>query len=80
MTQQSPPTLLDTRSTAKMLGIQPRTLEAWRTRGHGPPFVTLSPRCVRYRLRDVERWLEARTATATYKRFSEHGPAEDGTP
>lgn len=70
------PTLMDTQATAQLLGVQPRTLEAWRTRGHGPPFVTLSPRCVRYRLEEVERWLNNRTAESTSQRTqnADEGP------
>lgn len=77
MSQASTPTLLDTRATAEMLGVQPRTLEAWRMRGHGPPFITLSPRCVRYQLDAVEQWLEERTATSTYERFDEQADDEE---
>jgi predicted DNA-binding transcriptional regulator AlpA len=53
--------LLDQRQAAARLGLpSSRTLEAWRLRGYGPPFLRLSPRLVRYRASDIDRWLAAR--------------------
>ena len=54
--------LIDSKTLAKQilkLGSE-RSLEAWRRRGYGPPFIRVSPRVVRYRRLDVERWLAAR--------------------
>ncbi|OBF70492.1 hypothetical protein A5750_23250 [Mycobacterium sp. 852002-51613_SCH5001154] len=33
--------------------------------GTGPPFIRVTGRQIRYRLEDVERWLEERTFTRT---------------
>ncbi len=53
--------LLDQRQAASRLGVPSvRTLESWRRRGYGPRFLRLSPRLVRYRASDIDRWLEAR--------------------
>lgn len=60
-----PPTLLDTPAAAEALGIQPRTLEDWRRRGGGPPYIRVSTTCVRYSLDSLEVWLHERTATST---------------
>ena len=60
-----PPTLLDTPAAAKALGVRPRTLEDWRRRGGGPPYVRLSATRVRYHLDSLEAWLQSRTATCT---------------
>jgi hypothetical protein len=49
--------LVDQTEAAKVLGVEPRTLEGWRLRGYGPRFVRISPRCIRYRPKDIERWL-----------------------
>ena len=46
--------------TARHLGVDRRTLQAWRTRGVGPAFIRISNRCVRYRSDDVLAWLEGR--------------------
>jgi predicted DNA-binding transcriptional regulator AlpA len=52
--------LLTPEQVAEMLQVHPGTLENWRVRGEGPPFVKLgnkrrSP--VRYRRQDVEDWI-----------------------
>ena len=63
--------LLDQRQAATRLGLpSARTLEAWRLRGYGPPFLRLSPRLVRYRASDIDQWLAARVVGA-------HGGAGD---
>ena len=58
----SAPVLLDTAQVACILGWRPSTLEARRSRGTGPPYVRLGPTSVRYKLTDLEAWLEARVA------------------
>lgn len=45
------------RVLAPMLDVTPKTLENWRKAGKGPPFITLSPRKVRYELQAVNAWL-----------------------
>ncbi len=40
--------LLDEKQAAERLGLQRKTLQRWRWRGEGPPFVKLSARAVRY--------------------------------
>ncbi len=42
---------------AKICDVDVRTVQAWRLRGCGPPFLKLQ-RAVRYSLRDVMNWLE----------------------
>jgi predicted DNA-binding transcriptional regulator AlpA len=39
------------------LGVSERTLSDWRYRGIGPPFVSVG-RHVRYRVEDVETWID----------------------
>jgi hypothetical protein len=55
----------DTAGTATYLGKPPRTLEQWRYRGEGPPYVKLSAGrgggSVRYRKLDVDTWLAENT-------------------
>jgi hypothetical protein len=62
--------LLDTNATAAWLGVSMQFLEIGRSKGYGPKFTKISPRCVRYRRGDVLRWLRARThqSTAEYGR------------
>lgn len=50
---------------ARLLGISPRTLQAWRYRGgHTPQFIKVG-RAVRYRLGDVREWLRERQRRST---------------
>lgn len=50
--------LLSTREAARFLTARPNTLEIWRIQGHGPRFVKIG-RMVRYRLSDLEAFVEA---------------------
>lgn len=49
---------------AEYIGVKIKTLEAWRCRGQGPPFVKIG-RLVRYRKSDVDSWVESRTKRNT---------------
>ncbi len=42
---------------ASLLGIPLATIYRWRSRGDGPPGIRVG-RHVRYRLEDVDRWLD----------------------
>lgn len=55
---------LDTIEAAHYLGLQKTTLEAWRCRGGGPRYVKLG-RAVRYRLSDLDAWLDSRVREST---------------
>ena len=57
--------LLRQEDVAKILDLSPRTLEAWRHKGGGPRYLSLTPRCVRYRRRDLLEWIEARLCDST---------------
>lgn len=59
--------LLSTAEAAEFLGVSRRTLEDWRRNGRGPKFVALSRNAVRYRLIDLEAWVESRAAPHTAK-------------
>src|SRR5215831_21018675 len=52
--------LLTQQQVAARLGVSARTIEGWRARGVGPPFLRLSARAVRYRAVDLEQWLDQR--------------------
>lgn len=45
---------------ANLLSVSPRTLQQWRSRGEGPPFLKLGHRSVRYDEAAVEAWVESR--------------------
>lgn len=50
--------LLTTAEAAEYLGLKPATLETWRWAGKGPSYLKLHGASVRYRRRDLERWVE----------------------
>jgi len=52
---------------AKRLACKVKTLQAWRHRGGGPAFVKVG-RLVRYRVEDVESWLDSRRRASTSSR------------
>lgn len=43
---------------ADYLGLSPRTLRAWRSRGEGPPTAILGGR-IYYRVADLEEYIDA---------------------
>ncbi|MCQ2363541.1 MAG: helix-turn-helix domain-containing protein [Acidaminococcaceae bacterium] len=49
---------LNTLDAAEYLGIQPNTLEVWRSQGKGPRYAKLGRR-VMYDLNDLENWFSA---------------------
>lgn len=59
-----PDLLLSQQDVAPLLGLSTKTLEAWRVRGGGPKFVRVG-RLIRYRRRDIQDWLQARTVSST---------------
>ena len=56
--------VLNTRAAAAFLGVSPRTLEGFRVRGGGPPFVKIGG-AVRYRLASLEEYLQDQERTST---------------
>ena len=55
--------LVDERKAAEVLGLSPGTLSVWRSTGrYQIPFVKVG-HLVRYRVADLDAWLESRTRT-----------------
>ena len=55
--------LLDEKSAAQFLEVAPGTLSVWRCTGrYKIPFIKVG-RLVRYRVSDLDAWLESRTRT-----------------
>lgn len=50
---------------AEMLGVAPQTLAHWRVRGTSPKYLVLNSRCLRYRLSDIQTWLNERAQEST---------------
>jgi predicted DNA-binding transcriptional regulator AlpA len=53
--------LLAPEEAAEFLGIPKGTLAQWRSQRRGPPFIKLESRLVRYRLAELEMYLERHT-------------------
>jgi predicted DNA-binding transcriptional regulator AlpA len=58
-------TLLTETQAAELLSHSVRTIQGWRLSGGGPPFIKMGGRSVRYRVCDIERWLEERRRSST---------------
>lgn len=56
--------LLDTSDLAALLTNKSNTIEGWRIKGVGPRYIKVG-RLVRYRIEDVEAWLESQSRTST---------------
>jgi predicted DNA-binding transcriptional regulator AlpA len=59
--------LLSTPDVAARLGVAEITLRKWRIEGFGPRFIRCGSN-IRYRVADIEKWLDERTVAST----SEH--------
>lgn len=57
-----PNTLLDSIEAANYLGLSARTLNNWRHVNRGPAFCRVGYRAVRYRVRDLDRFIAERSA------------------
>ncbi len=57
--------LINEKAGAAFLGLTDRTMQAYRQRGCGPPYIVLSSRCLRYRRIVLREWAEARVRTST---------------
>jgi predicted DNA-binding transcriptional regulator AlpA len=62
--------LLRAEDVAEITGLSIETLAQWRSQRKGIPFVKLSRNCVRYRQRDLDRWLDERIVRV------EEGPSD----
>lgn len=57
--RQSHSRLLTRDEVADLYGLSKRWLEVAATKGEGPPLVRISARMVRYRVCDIDHWIEA---------------------
>ena len=72
---KAPNCYLNTRQAAALLGLSCRTLESYRVKGGGPPFLSYCNR-IRYLRGDLERWAAAERKRST----SDDGSAGAGSP
>lgn len=50
------PSFLTTPELADRWQLHPNTLENWRSQGKGPPFVKITHKGVRYRLKEIQAY------------------------
>ncbi len=65
--------LLTESEAARSLGFSSRTLQTWRSRGGGPPFIRISKRCVRYTQADLTAWIAERRRLSTSDDGADYG-------
>ena len=61
---EAEPRFLDTREVAEPVWVAPRTVEGWRARAAGPPFLRIGGVC-RYPLADLLEWSRRRRRLST---------------
>jgi predicted DNA-binding transcriptional regulator AlpA len=57
--------VLRTRQAAEHVGLSASTLEKFRLRGNGPPYLKAGPKIVVYRVEDLDAWLDANRRRST---------------
>lgn len=57
--------LLDVEGAAEHLTVCVSTMNGWRHRGGGPPYIRLSRNKVAYRVEDLDAWIASRVCTST---------------
>ena len=65
--------LINERDAADYLNVSMRTLQGWRLKGGGPPYVKAGTKSIRYRRRDLAAWADAHIRANT----SDKGMAGD---
>jgi len=63
-TQTQPTTVMTVQQAAEYLGLAVSTLNKWRCLGGGPVFIKMG-RAVRYRLEDINAFIEQKTSSST---------------
>lgn len=62
---------------ARILDLSKRTLQKWRVEGHGPVYIRVSARAIRYRLVDLESWINERVRSSTSEATVRQEPPRD---
>lgn len=57
------PYVLDPTGAGKRLGVNTDTLKRWRRIGVGPTYIRVAHNRVRYRVADLDSWMDARAVT-----------------
>lgn len=60
---KNPEPVLTEYEVAKLIGVAARTLQLWRQKRIGPPYLQISRRTIRYRYDDVMQWVLTKSNT-----------------
>lgn len=71
---KTPEQLLHESEAATLLAVSPRTLRNWRCLGHGPSYIKISGRCIRYRQSDLLSFIEANSRQHSSEDLNEFLP------
>lgn len=63
--------LLTETEAADYLGVSPRTLSNFRTRGGGPDYIKVGSKSVRYDLKDLQEYIADRRQNSTSEDLSD---------
>ncbi len=64
-----PDQLMTEKEAAGILCYSQRALQNWRVRGGGPEYVKVNGNSVRYQMRDLTAWIDARKQKHTSQDF-----------
>ena len=64
-----PNQLMTEKEAAGVLCYSQRALQNWRVRGGGPDYVKVNGNSVRYQMRDLTAWIDARKRKHTSQQF-----------
>jgi len=64
-----PEQLMTEKEAASILCYSQRALQNWRVRGGGPDYVKVNGNSVRYQMRDLTAWINARKRGNTSQHF-----------
>jgi len=64
-----PQQFIDEKIAAEFLGISPRTLQGYRTKGGGPEFHKISHKVVRYKIAELIKWTNNKKKKNTSDRY-----------
>lgn len=54
------PYVMDEKDAAVFIGVSQKTLQTWRSRRMGPPYIRIARKCIRYRETDLKAFVDAR--------------------
>ena len=46
------------------LGVSYKTLQTWHSRRLGPPYIRMARKCIRYRIADLQHYVDSRLVRA----------------